>query len=497
MKLEESAKGTELQCVTEDSKQSAAVVSQQDDVSSATPDLDHHEDWRIILYYCYMDLDVGNAAVDQHVEFQRDICQQHELLGRIRVSPEGINGVLSGRRVACQAYEEQLRAELTRLISFDTELDVKYCKLRTDLPVSTQVFDSLMVKATNSVVSLFEPGMLHHDNDNDNKSSTKKKYSKQSNRRKRRQQQRKDLMDQDKLQLDNHLRQLANQVPNFPGALHLSPQEWDRKLQQARGGDAILLDCRNVYESNVGYFQVTSTTTTTNTLLTNTRKYSDLPKILLQSKDQWAHKKQIFMYCTGGVRCEMASKFVQAVVATNNNNQQQQQQSPNDDVQVYQLHGGIQKYLEHHYYNNQPEQQNSSNDDENNNNNNNNKSEGFYRGLNFVFDPRRTDPMVIPQKYNNTGDADATSTTCVGKCCRCGIPHDDYDNGHAPVENKEARCCKCRILLLVCNACRDNVQCWGEPEKEGVSKLFCGIDDHCGDYQATGQNPVSIVGGAS
>ena len=53
-----------------------------------------------------------------------------------------------------------------------------------------------------------------------------------------------------------------------------------------------------MYESNVGYFQAPDPHKAA-TLLTNTRKYSDLPKVLAQSKNQWAHKKQIFMYCTG------------------------------------------------------------------------------------------------------------------------------------------------------------------------------------------------------
>ena len=96
--------------------------------------------------------------------------------------------------------------------------------------------------------------------------------------------------------LDNNLQELADQVQNFPGGQHLSPQDWNQKLREAE--DAVLLDCRNVYESNVGYFE-SPCPKKAPTLLTNTRKYSDLPKVLAQSKDQWAHKKQIFMYCTG------------------------------------------------------------------------------------------------------------------------------------------------------------------------------------------------------
>ena len=58
---------------------------------------------------------------------------------------------------------------------------------------------------------------------------------------------------------------------------------------------------------------------------------------------------------------------------------------------------------------------------------------------------------------------------CPGRCLLCNVPHDDYDNGHAPCENKEARCCRCRVLLLVCNGCRSKVRIWGEEKVEALA----------------------------
>jgi predicted sulfurtransferase len=202
--------------------------------------------------------------------------------------------------------------------------------------------------------------------------------------------------------------------------------------------------------------------------LTNTRKYSDLPKVLAQSQEQFAHKKQIFAYCTGGVRCEQASKFVQALVA--------------EDCEVYQLHGGIQKYLELYHTNDTSPSDRHHEQKQQEEPNPNSKGPCLFKGKNFVFDPRRTDPM-----YDNTYEE-----SIVGRCCMCSNPHDDYDDGHAPCDNTEARCCKCRILLLVCTPCRRLVQCWGEDYKKDLPKLFCG-KDACSDYQATGANPVSIA----
>ena len=131
----------------------------------------------------------------------------------------------------------------------------------------------------------------------------------------------------------------------------------------------------------------------------------------------------------------------------------------------------------------------------------------LYRGKNFVFDPRRTDPIVgngitIPVPLNNTQslvtltvDGDSVErdgnepnnidrVSLVGRCIICSSPHDDYDNGNAPSEGKESRCCRCRVLVLVCDDCRQHVRCWGEPEfvkgceifgeRDIKQDLFCG-----------------------
>ena len=129
-------------------------------------------------------------SVSDHVTFQRDLCDDLGLRGRIRVSPEGVNGVLSGRVGSLRSYERSVRMELPRRcvttgaanaadagdgvggdgdgdrddgegegdIGSLVDLDVKYCRMRADVPVETQEFDSLSVKATREVVSLYELG---------------------------------------------------------------------------------------------------------------------------------------------------------------------------------------------------------------------------------------------------------------------------------------------------------------------------------------------------
>jgi predicted sulfurtransferase len=377
----------------------------------------NHDEWRIALYYCYIPL---QEHVSQHVAFHQSLCLELHLLGRIRVSPEGINGVLSGTYLQLQEYEKRVVEELASLVDpSEWELDVKYCQLRRDLSVSEQLFDSLSIKATTQVVSLLEVDASFNNNkDNGEKGSKNKSGYSGGRRRKKRQERQQHNPDTAKAQ-QVFARSLKAHVP----APHLSPDEWNTQLQELSTQDdknVVLLDCRNVYESNVGYFSVNGTST----VKTNTRKYSELPQVLLQQKERLAESSHVFMYCTGGVRCERASLFLQAML------EEETDQPPH----IYQLHGGIQKYLE-----------NSITDTES-------SDEGtLFRGKNFVFDPRRTDPVA--------------TKTIVGQCLVCQKPHDDYDNGHAPAAGREARCWNCRILILVCNECRPTVSCWIQTDK--------------------------------
>lgn len=391
-----------------------SIAGSKQNVANVDED-DKHDSWRIALYYCYIPV-----IVEKHVAFQQSQCQQRQLFGRIRVSPEGINGVLSGSFVKLQEYESLLKDELEGLVDpLQWELDVKYCQLRPDLTVKDQLFDSLSVKATKQVVSLLEL-QTHANNGN----------MKQSYSSKRRQKKRQEQQNPDAARAQVIFARCLEQG-NEP-APHLSPNEWNTQLQMlASNVDAnvVLLDCRNVYESNVGYFASEGVST----VKTNTRKYSELPQVLLEQKDRLAQSSHVFMYCTGGVRCERASLFLQTLL------EEEIQQTP----KIYQLHGGIQRYLE------------STVTDSS-------EGQSLFRGKNFVFDPRRTDPIQ--------------ESTIVGQCLVCSKPHDDYDNGHAPVAGKEARCWNCRILILVCNDCRPTVSCCGDSDSE-KPRMHCGGKD--------------------
>ncbi|XP_074711077.1 thiosulfate sulfurtransferase/rhodanese-like domain-containing protein 2 isoform X2 [Strix uralensis] len=127
--------------------------------------------------------------------------------------------------------------------------------------------------------------------------------------------------------------------------IHLSPQEFHREveqyLSQASQGqsDTILLDCRNFYESKIGHFQ--------GCLAPDIRKFSYFPSYIDENLELFKDKR-VLMYCTGGIRCERGSAYLRSKAVCR---------------EVYQLKGGIHKYLEEF-------------------------PDGFYRGKLFVFDDR-------------------------------------------------------------------------------------------------------------
>lgn len=373
-----------------------------------------HHDYRIGLYYSYLPID----DVETHILLQKQLCSEKDLKGRVRVSSEGINGVLSGRTELLEDYERVMQETLSQISGEQTfEFDIKYCCLREDLGVEAQLFKDLLVQKTSKVISLVE---FHQKQEGRKSKRIQNLNASLSN-------------EKDSDQVVNVWKRALEQLEltgSTAAAEHLSPQEWNERLGQLSSEDnAILLDCRNFYESNIGHFVCPKACT----LLTNTRKYQELPVTLLQQKERLASSKKIFMYCTGGVRCERAGAYLKAML----------DEAGAVETEVYQLHGGIQRYIEHVH----------SQD----------AVDSFFRGKNFVFDPRRIDPLY------QEGDI-------VGSCLLCGKKHDDYDNGHAPCENRETRCCTCRILILVCISCRQSVACWGD-ESSDKQQVYCGLSE--------------------
>jgi UPF0176 protein len=100
--------------------------------------------------------------------------------------------------------------------------------------------------------------------------------------------------------------------------IHLSAQEWNQLLQEP---DVVVIDTRNSYEVAIGTF--------TGAIDPQIGHFRQFPAYIHNNCEDINNKK-IALFCTGGIRCEKASAFLL--------NQ--------GFSEVYQLQGGILKYLE-------------------------------------------------------------------------------------------------------------------------------------------------------
>lgn len=145
---------------------------------------------------------------------------------------------------------------------------------------------------------------------------------------------------------------------------HLTAKEWNTAMES---GEAIVVDIRNHYESEIGHFE--------NALLPEAETFRDeLPEVLDMLKGQ--EDKKVLLYCTGGIRCEKTSAYLRH----------------HGFEDVNQLHGGIIDYARQI------------------------KDEGLnnkFKGKNFVFDDRLGETI---------------SEEVISHCHQCESPSDIHVN---------------------------------------------------------------------
>lgn len=74
--------------------------------------------YSILLYYCYAQIDDFEAYREQHHLF----CLEHNLRGRVIISPEGLNGTVSGLKEDCEKYMAYVQGDMRFA---DTEFKVE------------------------------------------------------------------------------------------------------------------------------------------------------------------------------------------------------------------------------------------------------------------------------------------------------------------------------------------------------------------------------------
>lgn len=99
---------------------------------------------------------------------------------------------------------------------------------------------------------------------------------------------------------------------------HVKPALWNEIISDP---NTIVLDTRNDYEYKTGTFR--------GALNPETEKFSDLPRFVAENLDPQKHKR-VAMFCTGGIRCEKFAPYMKQL----------------GFEEVFQLEGGILKYLE-------------------------------------------------------------------------------------------------------------------------------------------------------
>lgn len=163
---------------------------------------------------------------------------------------------------------------------------------------------------------------------------------------------------------------------------YLSPSEW-HKMISSDAENCVILDTRNRYETKLGMFK--------GAVDPEIDRFSDFASYVERQRNsgELSVDKKILMYCTGGIRCEKAALEMQA----------------RGFREVYQLTGGILKYLEEY-----PNQ--------------------LFDGECFVFDHRvAVDQTLAPSSRWHL-------------CPHCGDPAD-----------QPLACARCGETTVVCERC--------------------------------------------
>lgn len=181
---------------------------------------------------------------------------------------------------------------------------------------------------------------------------------------------------------------------------YLTPEQTHELLSNPPK-DFVLFDARNNYESAVGTF--------TNAITPDLRYFRQFPEYIDQNVDTFKDKT-VLMFCTGGVRCERLTAYL---------NQK------NISKEVMHVQGGIHRYIEKF-------------------------PDGHFRGKNYVFDNR------ITVRANQD---------VLSNCLNCTTPSDEYFNCLNALCNKHFTSCsnciekysktcgtKCQTLLATQNA---------------------------------------------
>ena len=331
----------------------------------------------IILFYKYYFLSANIEQANVYVKALQELCKALELKGRILVSNvEGINGTLAGNpKTHVEAFTHALLGpkDDSLIIQNDSSLHHLFPIIETFWHECHEL----------SQITQRSPLTMSSQDDFKWSSSTKSPS---------------ELFPDLNVKLVRELigtGGLLSEIVSIEETArgYLTPSEWDVALRARNPNESILIDCRNTKEYQIGHFR--------NAMNPRTNTFSQFPQ-WVRDNQSLLHNKQVYMYCTGGIRCEKASAYIRKVVS--------------QVKDVYHLKGGIHKYLEAFPKN----------------------DTSMWNGKNFVFDGR------IAQEATSAVAQD--NANIVGHCIYCKLPFDSF--------LPENICTVCREPTLVCDQCK-------------------------------------------
>ncbi|OEU13969.1 hypothetical protein FRACYDRAFT_189106 [Fragilariopsis cylindrus CCMP1102] len=372
----------------------------------------------LLLFYQYTTSNNAGKMWDRRqlqllITFLSTIARHRNLGGRIRVAPEGVNATLSAvdtthctAKAALRHFAEDLKRFDSRV--FSTNTDFKYFD---DLPADRHFTEFKILPVQELVFYDIGEDEAPLTNTKDNNSSTNTKNN-----------------------------------DGGAGGTHLDARDFNAMLQK---DNTVVIDVRNHYEAILGRFDgqnqqqepkskskgslgtsennnEDSTTKSTGTgaeyIDPKMRKSTDF-KSWLNTKEtrEKLKNKTVMMYCTGGIRCERASAYLKS-------------QMGNEVEGVYQLQGGVERYLKTF------------------------KDGGFWRGKNFVFDKREAVSVDNPhgdggviskqdmkEQKKRKQQKQKDDSSLPAKCCVCGDAWDRYIG--------KKKCSTCGVPVLMCVKC--------------------------------------------
>lgn len=167
---------------------------------------------------------------------------------------------------------------------------------------------------------------------------------------------------------------------------HVNALEFNNLLNDP---DTILVDMRNHYETEVGHFK--------GAITPDVDTFRESLPIIEEGLKEHKSRKNLVMYCTGGIRCEKASAYYKHKGFKN----------------VYQLEGGIIEYAR---------QVKATG------------TENKFIGKNFVFDNRLGERI---------------SDKVISRCHQCGKPCDTHTNCANDA---------CHLLFIQCEECAEKME---------------------------------------